>query len=110
MFKIDSAPEFTHTVSVMTPIDGGHREDKFKARFKVVEDEADQTEPTSFGVDAIKDHLRKIVVGMDDLADATGTAIPYSDEVREQMLSLPHVRLALLRTYRNAFAKERAGN
>ncbi len=110
MFKIDDAPEFTHTVRVMTPVDGGHREDSFKARFKVVEEDENQGDLAAFSPETIKDHLRRIVVGMEDLADDAGKAIPYSDEVRERMLRLPHVRLALLRAYRNAFAKERAGN
>lgn len=107
MLTITDTPEFTHTVRVLTPVDGGHREDTFKARFKVLEDDPDAD---FFNVESVKSHLRRLVTGMEDLADESGNEIPYSDEVRDRILCLPHVRIALLRTYRDALAKERAGN
>lgn len=107
MLTITNTPEFTHTVHVMTPIDGGHREDTFKARFRMLEDDPDVD---FFNVDSVKGHLRRLVVLMEDLVDEQGQQIPYSDDVRDRMLSLPHVRIALLRTYRDALAKERVGN
>lgn len=106
MLKITDTPEFTHIVRVQTPVDGGHREDTFKCRFRVVEDD----ESAGFTVDAVKTHLRRLIVSMEDLADENGKPIPYSDEVRDRVLNLPHARIALLRAYRDAFARERAGN
>ena len=108
MFNITAKPEFTHTVHVLTPIDGGHREDTFKARFRVIDDEEQQTNFHRIG--EVKDYLRKLVVGMEDLVDEQSKPIPYSDEVRDQMLALPHVRLALLKTYNEALTKARLGN
>ncbi|MDK3072770.1 hypothetical protein QO034_06580 [Sedimentitalea sp. JM2-8] len=107
MLKITDTPEFTHTVRVQTPVDGGHREDTFKCRFRVVEDDENDA---GFTVDAVKARLRRIIVSMEDLADENGKPVPYSDEVRDRVLNLPHARIALLRAYAAAFAKERAGN
>ena len=101
-------PEFTHIVHVQTPVDGGHREDTFKARFKVVDDEGQKS--SVYKVSEVKDYLRGLLVGMEDLVDGQKNPIPYSDEVRDRMLALPHVRLALLKTYNEALAKARVGN
>jgi hypothetical protein len=108
MFNITDTPEFTHTVKVQSPVDGGHREDTFKARFKVVDDEDMKTD--FYQVGAVKDYLRRILVSMEDLVDEHKKPVPYSDQVRDQMLALPHVRLALLKTYNEALAQARRGN
>ncbi|PCH71944.1 MAG: hypothetical protein COC12_07000 [Rhodobacteraceae bacterium] len=108
MFNIAETPEFTHTVHVLTPVDGGHREDTFKARFKVVDDEENKAD--FYKVGEVKDYLRGLLVGMEDLVDEQKNPVPYSDSVRDQMLALPHVRLALLKTYNQALAKARVGN
>jgi hypothetical protein len=108
MFAITETPEFTHTVYVQTPVDGGHREDTFKARFRVTDDEENKAD--FYKVDQVKDYLRGILVGMEDLVDDRKNPVQYSDSVRDQMLALPHVRLALLKTYNQALAKARVGN
>ncbi|MFT5614574.1 MAG: hypothetical protein ACI8Q6_001854 [Granulosicoccus sp.] len=80
-------PEFTHTVHVNCPVDGGHKEQTFKAKFKVASD--DEAEGVRFHeVDAVKTYLRTIVVSMDELADDQDKPVTYNDEVREQMLAL----------------------
>lgn len=108
MFDITDTPEFTHIVHVQTPVDGGHREDTFKARFKVIDDEGQKI--NFYKVGEVKDYLRKLLISMDDLADGKKKPIQYSDEVRDQMLALPHVRMALLKTYNEALTKARVGN
>lgn len=108
MFNITETPEFTHIVHVQTPVDGGHREDTFKARFRVIDDEDQKA--NFYKVGEVKDYLRKLLISMDDLADGQKKPIPYSDEVRDKMLALPHVRMALLKTYNEALTKARVGN
>ena len=109
MFKIVDNPHFTHKVIVQTPIDGGHREDTFRCRFKVISTEeiADFDLDTPLGTLAF---LRAICMGVEDVADEAGAQIPYSDELRDQLLSISFVRLALVRTYFAAMSKARVGN
>jgi hypothetical protein len=109
MFKIVETPEFTHTVRVMVPTDGGHAEQTFRARFRVLrtsEVEAFETD----SIDGLLDMLRAVFVGAEDLVDAEGNALPWSDAVRDALLDLPYVRAALARTYWDAITKARAGN
>jgi hypothetical protein len=109
MFNVTTRPEFTHTVHVQTPVDGGHKEETFQARFRVIDEEEGKS-ITFSQVSETKVYLRSIVVSMDDLGDSNNDAVSYNDEIREQMLALPHVRIALLRTYNEALAKARVGN
>ena len=109
MFKIAANPEFSHTVPILVPTDGGHREESLRARFRVIGSEAlDSFQLTSTG--EVLTFLREVLVSLDDLADAAGNPVPYNDEVRDQVLQLPYVRLALVRSYMSAITKAKAGN
>ncbi len=109
MFKITKSPEFTHVVTVLVPVDGGHDEQTFKARFRAVLSTkaiaADVRQPEGFLT-----FLREIIVSLDDLADERGTIMTYNDDVRERLLAYPYVRIALLKTYTEALNKARLGN
>ncbi len=50
------------------------------------------------------------VVGLEDLADDEDRPVPYSDGLRDRMLDIPYVRLALRSPYRDAILKIREGN
>lgn len=108
MFRIVREPTFTHDVSVFTPVDGGHREEKIKVTYRVIPTE----EAAKFGDDeqGSRDFLRRVVKRIDDLADENDKPISWSDEVRELLLSMPHVRLALAAGYGAAVSKAKAGN
>ena len=109
MFKITESPEFTHKVVVAVPVDGGFKEETLMARFRVVGQDqlselADAT-PGNYGA-----LVEKIVVSLDDLADAEGQPLPYNDAVRKAVMDLPYVRTALMRTYSEAVSGARRGN
>lgn len=105
MFKITSEPKFTHTVTAFVPTDGGHEPQSFKATFRVLTDK--DAEDISVGD---VEYLKRIVVGFDDIEGADGQPLPYSDALRDQLLALPYVRVALARTYVEAVSKSKAGN
>lgn len=107
MFKIVDHPEFTHDVPVLVPIDGGHREEKFKCRFRLASEE--ETAELSV-IDAGKPFLRRVIVQIFDVVDEAGEALVWSDELRERLIDLPFVRAGLARAYFAAIAKARAGN
>lgn len=108
MFKIIDNPEFTHEVPVMVPTDGGHAEQRMKVRFRVIEE--DEIALDVSVADGTKAFLRRAVVTIEDLVDPADRPVPWSDAVRDRLLQLPYVRMALLRAYNAAVTKARAGN
>lgn len=109
MFRIVERPEFTHEVHVQVPVDGGYRTETMKARFRILpEAELDTGDLTQ--TEAGKEYLRRIVVRLEDLADASGQPLDYSDDLREAVLALPYARLALIRAYVAAQTRAREGN
>ena len=98
MFKIAEERTFTHRVRVQVPVDGGHREEPFKVTYRVIE----QAKVDDFDLAKTEDQddfMRSVIVGMDDLADANGQPLPYSDDVRDQVIRIPYARLPLIRGY-----------
>lgn len=109
MFIVVDEPTFAHAVKVLVPVDGGHEPQSFKAVFKVLatDREAEFDLSTATGS---TEFLRAIVVGMDELVDAAGAPLPYSDALRDRLLRLPFVRVALVKAYFEAIRKATEGN
>lgn len=107
MFKITTEPKFTHTVIACVPSDGGHDEQSFKATFRVLDTDKLVDDGTVEG--QIED-LRRVVVSLDDLADDQGNPVSYSDALRDQLVRLPYVRIALLNAYIRGIGKAKQGN
>lgn len=109
MFKLITERTFKHRIRVQVPVDGGHREESFKATYRVME----QSEAESFDLsktDEITDFLRTAIVSLDEIADANGDPLPYNDDVRDAVLNIPYTRLALVRGYFDGIGKSRKGN
>lgn len=105
MLKIAANPEFTHTVTVRVPVDGGHAEQTFKARFRVVpwsELATVESDPA--------EQARRILVGWEGIVDDEERPIPYSDAMRDQLLDMMFVRVPVLRAYVDAVAGAKRGN
>ncbi len=107
MFKITTEPKFTHTVTVCVPTDGGHVEQSFKATFRVLDAEQLSTDSTVEG--QIED-LRRVLVSMNDLVGEDNQPVSYSDALREQLIRLPYVRIALINAYVRGVTKAKQGN
>ena len=109
MYKITDTLEFTHTVAVMVPADGGHVEQTRKVRFSIEPvRESDSLEPPTD--DALQDILRRIIVSIEDVVDDDDNPIPYNDAIRDRLLALPFVRVAIWRSYMGAVTKAKVGN
>ncbi len=109
MFKIIADPIFTHIVTVLVPADGGHQKETLNVTFRVLS----STEVAEFDLSSAEDSLRflqRVIVSLDDLADADGNALPYCDKIREQVLSLPYARNAIAAAYFSAVTKAQQGN
>lgn len=107
MFKVVAIPKFTRPVQVLVPTDGGHIEQSFKATF-IVEDVEKLSEIQDEG--GQKAVLQRVVCHMDDLVGDDDQALPYSDTLRDQLIGIPYVRIALFQTYLTAVTKAKTGN
>lgn len=109
MLKIVQNPEFTHTVKVSLPVDGGFAEHSFKARFRalsVPEIEAFDTNT----VDGTTRYLNTILVGWEDVVDDAGQPLPVNDANRDMLIGSPSLRMALMSTYSAAMLGAKRGN
>lgn len=110
MFAIIKDPEFTHEVKVYVPVDDGHQEHTFRARFRVMP-------PTSAGdvfelgsTREIRSFLQTAVVAIEDVTDEVGKPLKSTPKLIDQLLDMVFVRNALMRTYINAIVGARVGN
>lgn len=109
MFKLVENPTFTHTVKVKVPVDGGYADQSFKATFNVVPlDERRQFDLED--AEASDAFLRRIIAKLDDIADAEGKPLEYSDAVRDALIARDYVRIAIVRSYFEAMGGARSGN
>lgn len=109
MFKIVENRTFKHTVKVMMPSDGGYDSEEFEATLKYLQTE----EVGKFdlnAVDGTTNFLKHIVVRLDGLTDENGQPLPYSDKLRDLVISMPNAREAILKAFFNAVGKACEGN
>lgn len=108
-FVVDPNPTFTHVVKVKVPVDGGFKDQSFKATYSVIPTDEISQYDLGAGTGS-KEFLQRAVTHMSDLVDKDGETISYSDELRDQLLGQLYVRKALARTYFEAVAGAQSGN
>lgn len=109
MFKIVQNRTFTHNVTVLTPVDGGHEEESLRVTYNFIEtDEAAKYDVATTA--GMRDFLTRIVSKLDDLVDDQKRPITYSDAIRDQLLKMPNVVGAVYKGYVDAVAKAKVGN
>lgn len=109
MFVYAANPQFTHTLTVQVPTDGGHENQTFACTFCVLGDD----ELAKYDMNdrqQSSDFLRRAIVGFNDIVDAEKQPIPYSDKVRDWLIDLPYVRVPLVKGYFSAVYKAGLGN
>ncbi|MFD1342880.1 hypothetical protein [Litorisediminicola beolgyonensis] len=109
MFKVLSQPTFSHQVRVMVPVDGGHEEQTFRATFRVLTESEAKKHDAKTGP-GIRSFLRTAIVKLDELVGEDGKELSYSDQLKDRLLDMPYVRIALLQTYSDAVSKAATGN
>ena len=103
---IQKRPKFRHKVTASVPINGGYRDEVFEVTYQLASNpDADMSS------DPMRDDfIRDVVVEMHDLVDDAGKELPWSDEVRDSVITLPWARLAILKGYFTAVTGARTGN
>lgn len=98
--KIDAAPLFWTDVKVTLP---GEEPEIFRARFKVVEIPATDSEET------IEAFLRRVLIDVDDIIDGDEPAT-LDEALIERLVARPDIRVALFRAYHEGLAAAARGN
>ncbi|WP_297772674.1 hypothetical protein [uncultured Roseovarius sp.] len=109
MFKIDQKPTFTRRVEIKVPADGGHEMQDLEVTFRVLPDE----EIEAFDMRTTRgerEFLAATVFHIDDVEDEKGSALPYSDNLRDRLVGLAYVRVALINAYYAALMGSRVKN
>ena len=109
MFKVVPNRTFTHVVTVMMPIDGGHSAETLKVTYNSLETE----EAKKFDLkspDGSTEFMKRVIAKLDDVTDAEGKPLPYSDALRDQVIRMPNARNAIVNGYFAAIAKAAEGN
>jgi len=109
MFKLQKNPTFTHAVTVMVPVDGGHDPQELTVRYRVVEMES-VDRMISMKTQDITDFLKAAVVEVSDLVDDNDAPLPWSDTLRDRLFAIYYIRIALVNGYIRAVMKARLGN
>ncbi|WP_417726177.1 hypothetical protein [Roseovarius sp.] len=109
MFKIDQTPSFTHRVEIKVPADGGHELQDMQVTFRVLPDE----EVEGFDMRTARgerEFLGAVVTGFDDVEDEKGAKLPYSHALRDRLIGLAYVRVAMINAYYAAIMGKRVKN
>lgn len=111
MFQVLKNPTFKHAVKVKVPVDGGFKDQTFKAEFRVMTDD-EMAAHRLDSIEAMKAYIRDFLVGLEGVFDdqKPPQQIPYNSDLREQLIGLPFVRRALIDTYVAALTGETRGN
>lgn len=108
-FRLVDNPEFTAAVKVRVPVEGGHADGSFTARFRAL-----RTSEAA-GFDRLSDeglagYLRAILIGWEGVVDDAGAAVSFSDAARDRLIDAPFVQIPLLEAYNAAMPGAKRGN
>jgi len=106
MLRIDKDPAFRTVVTVKLP---GEEQESFRARFRVL-GLAEQETFELGSAEGATGFLRRVLFDGEDIAGADNQPLVWSDELRDRLIDLPHIRSALVRAYFEGVASAREGN
>jgi hypothetical protein len=108
MFNINTLPRVTVPVPLFVEVDGKRQNHSFSATFEMIDPEAEGINPAEGRGD--RDLLERVVVGLGDIADNEGNVLPFSDELKHQVLARLDARAALVRAFYGEVPKLIRGN
>lgn len=108
MFVMSENPEFETEATGQMPGDQG-AQFSFRARF-VALGGAEQKTFDLGTEDGTADFLKRTFVGVTDVVDADGQAVPFTDTIRDWMIDKAHTRSALVKAYFGGVYKGALGN
>lgn len=109
MFKLSAEPRFKHTVTIKTPVDGGHSDETVDVTYRVIKTSDAAKYDLTTGAGSL-DFLKAVVVAIDGVQNEAGAAEKYTDALRDRLLEIPYVRSSLAIGYFDAIGKASQGN
>lgn len=109
MLKIIKNPEFTATVKVQIPTEGGHSDGSFTARFKALT-VSQSEEFNMMSIEGTNDWLRTILIGWDGVVNDEGEPASFNHATRDELLDVPFIRMAIIQSYNGAMMGAKRGN
>jgi hypothetical protein len=108
LYRIETNPEFWAPVRVVRPGEPSEPE-TFRAKFKALT--ADEFDAQDLATpDGTRAFLDEVLVDADEIESGDGSLLALTSAVRGKLLSIPHVRIALVRAYMAAFGEAAQGN
>jgi len=109
MFKLKTEHTYSWPVTVQIPADGGKfTKSTFDATFKVIPQDRIDTILRGGNVDS--ELLREVTIGWKGVQDEDGNELPFSEDARDKLLSIPYARAALVEAYLDSLAGSRRKN
>ncbi len=103
MFRVDPDPTFSRTVEIKVPSKDGFTDQSCTATFRILP----VTESAGYDLSdggASTEFLQRVVIDLGDLVDDKDQPMPYTVELRDQLLAFSFFRTALARTYFSAIS------
>ncbi|RJG46437.1 hypothetical protein [Mesorhizobium sp. DCY119] len=107
MYRLDPNPTFWAKVTVR-PLGGGANED-FRVKFRALP----ASEYNAYDLnnpEQTRDFLVDTLEDVEDIQTLDGKSLAYSDAIRDQLIDLSHVRLAMVNAYHATFREALSGN
>ncbi len=105
MLTISKKLRWVHTVTVLVPADHGQDEQTCRVTFQLAPTEVLAEANTN--ADLL---IEAVVARIDDLVDGDGRPLDWDDELRREVLTLPYVRMAVIKAYFASVSGARSGN
>lgn len=101
-FVLDPKPTWTWPVVVRIPTDAGIAEQRFRARFRLID--LARASDLAVTADGTRQLLNEVVVELLDIVDPHGAPLPHSPQLLDAVAANPWCRQALGRAYIEAIA------
>jgi len=115
-FVIADEVTFRRDVKVQVPVDSGFSTQTLGTVFRELSEEKEEefAQLMEAGSTTVKEFnktfLRAVIKEFDNLKDTEKNPVPYSEEIRDQIIRKEYVQKALCEAYRDAMTGEKAKN
>jgi hypothetical protein len=99
MFKLVSNPTFKRVVKISAPVDGGVKETTIGVVFNALKVSAIQIHDDSM-LEGQVSLLKAVINSIDDVQDEAGNVLPYNDELRDNLIDIGCVRMAMINSFK----------
>lgn len=108
MFRVNQLPRVTVPVPLFVEVDGERQDHSFTATFDIIDPEALGIDITEGSGD--RELLERVIVDLGDIAGDDGKPLPFTPELKRQVLGRLDARAALLKAFFGEVPKLIRGN